>query len=105
MFHSIKKWAKKTNISIYPFISYSGIGVKNLGTVVEHTAYKVDEKKVVNDLQGSTLTSETQLYIDPTVDINELDVIELESKMYDIKTIGKYLHGVNASLDLWVIYI
>lgn len=102
MYGSIKKWLN-IPVTIKPLKSRTGTGSKLYGEDIEALCYRVDEVKIVRNIKGVEVVSNTQIFLDGTQLIDTNDAIELESKIYEIQAISTFYRA--GKPDLKVVYI
>ena len=102
MYDSIKDWID-VPIKLMPFSKYDGMGDKEFGQTLNILCYPVGDIKVVSNELGVDVTSNTQLYIDGSQNISELDNVIFEGKERPIKAITTYYR--NGIPDIKVVYL
>lgn len=102
MYESLKSWVN-IPLSIKPFLKRTGTGDKSFGEIRNILCYPHCDVKVIRNLQGVEVVSNTQLYIDGSEVISEHDELIFEQKTYTIQSIATfYRDGVP---DIKVVYI
>lgn len=105
MYASLKPWINIPLI-IKPFVKYSGTGDKVFGPDIagdDIKCYPHSEVKVIRNKVGVEVISNTQLYVDGDVPVNELDNVIFDGDEYPVQaTSGFYRDG---KLDIRVVYI
>lgn len=102
MYASLKKWMN-LNLQIKPFIRRSGTGTIIYGDTVSVKCFAVEKVTLVMDKTGAEVISNTQLYIDGSISISEMDNVIFNNLERPIKTISTYYASGIASLK--VVYL
>lgn len=102
MFHSLKDLAT-SEVTCRPFDRKDGYGDKKYSADVTILAYIVGKSEVITDKTGTQVVSNTQLYVDASVDISEEDIVVLNNVERDIRSITTYYW--NSVPDMKVVYL
>lgn len=102
MFDSIKAWLN-IEAKIKPFKKRLNDGTKEFDNEIEVYCYLASEAVVVKDADGREVTSNTQMYIKGSQELDPRDEVFVEGKYHSIKSIGKYYR--NKVVDIKVVYL
>ena len=86
-----------------PFQGRSGTGTKQFGEAQQALCYAEGSVKVISSNNGKDVISTTQLYVNGTVPIKELDNVLFEGKESEVKSIGFFYR--NGGVDLKMVYL
>lgn len=105
IYPSIKKWVN-IPLTIKPFDKYSGSGEKLYKAPIEELlCYPMGENNIVRNRRGVDVVSNSKIYVDGDVDINELDsvIINNDGFEYPVQAVTEYYR--DGRIDIKVVYI
>lgn len=102
MYASLKDWINLP-AQIKPFLKRDGAGTKIYKDPVDILCYAEGRIQVVTDTTGTEVVSNSQLYVDGSTTISELDCVIFEGIEKSIKSISTFYR--NGKPDIKVVYL
>lgn len=102
MYASLKPWVN-VPYQIKPFIKRDGAGNKIFGDTIDSLCYPEGKVILVINVEGGTVTSTCQLYVDGSTDIKVTDNVVFEGVDRPIQRINSYYR--NGVVDMKVVYL
>lgn len=102
MYASLYPWINLP-AQIKPFLKRDGTGTKVYADPVDILCYAEGKVQVVTDNTGTEVVSNSQLYVDGSVAISELDCIVFEGIEKSIKSLTTFYR--NGKPDIKVVYL
>lgn len=102
MYASLYPWINLP-AQIKPFLKRDGTGTKIYADPVDILCYAEGKVQVVTDNTGTEVVSNSQLYVDGSVAISELDCVVFEGIEKSIKSLTTFYR--NGKPDIKVVYL
>lgn len=102
MYKSLKSWLK-VPIQIKPFVKRDGTGTASYADTIETYGYIEGGVKLISDSKGAEVISTSQIFLEGSTRLSELDLIIIDGVEHSIKTISTFYD--RGKPDIKVVYL
>lgn len=103
-YESLKPWIRFP-LTIRPFVKRTGSGTKEFGRNRTTRCYPVHTNQLVTETTGAEVVSTTQLYVDATTQVTEMDNVIFEGQERPIKKVTTHYDGNTGAASIRTVYL